>query len=728
MKRTHARFILLFAAVLASRAEIVRAGEPDDDASDWTEFQAPPSSPTAPAPTTPEGGYSQPDRVKFDEQLRAKVLDQLCRNAKVNYDYNVDIHGFGGPGGGLSRYLATEPGGRQALVDEERLKVSAGHGISREVGGTDLVPGFSVSGTIDGRSMVIRRLASKQSCAEIAKVADLRDIKTVLPFNAERIAAMQAGELWRIPLTLTWSYGAGVSDALADGAVAAVSFGYSKTGAASLTLYRLSEDKLRFRFRINYATVHSKSFNAARVVPPDQLLFGWHGLLLKFLDKQLATQFSKIIAANLSLGEATTDGRRMILEYTVDPRDPAKAEAVAQAIRGDFRRLVVSANRIALEHITSKEAAKAYEELRGISSGELGEPSYAASDAYFYKTRNFTAGLPIFFWTNVSSLFGNSSVTRESGELGEFRFHPGDKSPTREYLHVPFMGPLSKDNDQRHVEVVTYAPSGKPQGEPIMVYIRNKGLLRLPADSVAENVEELNSILRLTGARRGEDGSRLTIPLKVVPPPTPVVSIDAKHDMTGPKEVSDRSGTVSMTLVFDQKAVRECVSAASGEVLKAFAASVGISDRTMAEWLAANGRMEGRRLVYDQNAARAVFKGEDDDRWLRMLSQQAAGLVVDLAAVRDAKDNDEKAHLLAKAVAGKGESGLSYENVLKVLVQFIDPMDLSGDFSASVKCSSKDCKDVNVHLVLKKNRPEATLLKDAGEAKSRFAEPSILYD
>ena len=103
-------------------------------------------------------------------------------------------------------------------------------------------------------------------------------------------------------------------------------------------------------------------------------------------------------------------------------------------------------------------------------------------------------------------------------------------------------------------------------------------------------------------------------------------------------------------------------------------------------------------------------------------------LVADLAEARDAGTNDLRAEALARAMGGRGRSGLAYEQVLKVLVQFMDPMDVTGDFSAQIENMTDKAGTVSAHLLLKKGRGEVPLLLEAGKAKGRFAEPSILFD
>ena len=127
--------IAVSAAVASTpvRAQMKLMAEPDSEWESVTAPGDPGSTPNTPiGPTTPEGGFSAPERVTFGEKMRERVLDQLCRNIKLKYDYNLPGD-FGGTGAGFKRWLAPLPDGRLTIVDEERLSVGYGHGFSKAV-------------------------------------------------------------------------------------------------------------------------------------------------------------------------------------------------------------------------------------------------------------------------------------------------------------------------------------------------------------------------------------------------------------------------------------------------------------------------------------------------------------------------------------------------------------------------------------------------------------------
>ena len=194
-------------------------------------------------------------------------------------------------------------------------------------------------------------------------------------------------------------------------------------------------------------------------------------------------------------------------------------------------------------------------------------------------------------------------------------------------------------------------------------------------------------------------------------------------------------GRLAFTLVFNQEGVKQLLASTSEDILKAYAA---VSDSQPAmRWLLQNGKIspEGK-IEYDRRAARRAFPDNDnggrhgssqemDD--LSQISREAAGVISDLLAARNAPDNEARTVALTKAFGGLGESKLPHEEVLRVLVQLIDPMNMTADFVASVTRSKKEPK-LEAHYVLKRDRPDNELLRLAGEAKTRFAQPSILVD
>jgi hypothetical protein len=240
--------------------------------------------------------------------------------------------------------------------------------------------------------------------------------------------------------------------------------------------------------------------------------------------------------------------------------------------------------------------------------------------------------------------------------------------------------------------------------------------------------------MALAGTRGNGRNPRMAIPLSKDLPEPPAPSFNRHGDVVS-SENANRKGSIAFTLVFSQEGVKQLLAASSDDILKAYAA---VSDSQPAmRWLLQNGKMtpEGK-IEYSHRAAQRAFP--DNDRGghhgssremsdLANISREAAGLVSDLLAARNAPDNEARSVALTKAFGGLGKSEMPHEEVLRVLVQLIDPMNMTADFVANVERSKKEPK-LAAHYVLKRGRPDNELLRLAGEAKTRFAQPSVLVD
>ncbi len=741
------RTVLALAAVFLAAIPALAQLEPDGDGeSDWEAFVPASTATLTPAgATTPEGGFSAPERVKFGEKMREHVLDQLCRSINLSFDYHAPGD-FSGTGGRMRRWLAPMPDGRLTIVDEELISVGYGHTFSKtftEAGNVALGVGFGVR--VEGGSMVIRPLEGKATCKEIDRLIDLRDIKTVLPFKAARVAAMRTGELWRLPFSLTMSHTESASVPAVENVGVSLSFGGAQTGAATLTVFRLSESQLRFRFRIDRVKVRSRGGGVVATLPAVQAFAAGANIgsqllnsadvaakleghkyatmgakaLADALDSEIIGQINRYAIASLGVSNSRTQGKRVVLEYVVDPRDPVQAEAVAKALHGDFESLAKMAWRLGTQQTTDGSTEAAYLRMKEEHDAKLGAAAYAAIDSYRQRSRSGSLNLPFLMLQNWGKSKSDNTMTRYTGEGGEYHFERADKSRSSEYLTLPYLGPLVKDNVQRDVQVVTQAKAGEAYGDPIVVYLQQHGFLHESERQVRKKAQQFSDIMALAGTRGGGPDPRLALPLsKYFPePPSPTLP--------------NRKGAMAFTLVFSQAGVKQLANATAEDILKSYAA-VCDSQPAM-QWLLANAKLAGGKLLYDWNAAKLFFPDTADGREsdeassLASLAKEAAGLIADLAAVRDAPDNESRSKALAEAFGGAGKSGLKYDDALRVFVQLVDPMNLTGDFVATVDRPRKQA-DVAIHLVLKKNRPENELLRAAGEAKSRFAEPSILTD
>lgn len=704
---------ILLAAVLAASPALAQ-----DEDSDWTKYQPPTTPPPIGTPQTPEGGFSTPERDRLDSWLHSKLLDKICKNVKPRY-------GLGGESlaGEFERSLLTRPDGGLALEDAVELKAGVGKALTNGQG-----LGIYLAARVEGSSYVVRPLKSKEPCEEIDSVLKLQETKTVLPFKGERIADMMVGELWRIPFTLNYIQAPSLADALGDRGSWSVSFTRNHGASASMTVRRLSEKQTRFRLRIDRVVIKTTSIGAAVTVPALEFAMNAENILTKLIEKEISRQLARHVSAWMSYSKADGEGNRVVLEFLIDPTVPEEAAALAAAMNGDLDELMKGAARMSTLGVNQETTLQMYDRVRREHNETLGTAQYAAVNQYDHKTRSFGIGLPFFMQRNVAALFGRDKITPQHGEDTEFRFYRAGDSKQASFFDVPWLGHLTKDNSYFGAETVTAGVPGQPHGEPILVYSANHDFLRLPASTVKGSIQEMNSVLALAGARRGA-GRSLVLPAeKLVPPPPPERQADPDRNLP---EWSDRKGALSLTVVLNQRAARDAVSASAADILEAVHAAAAADMTQITGWLVKNGRVEGGKIVYDREAARRDLGDHvhrDLPSELADLSKQTAALLADFAWIRSSSSNEERAERTARVVAAQGSSRLPYDQVLKIMIQYVDPLDMTGDFVANIQGVDRKAPRAAHHLVLKKDRAEVPLLVEAGQTKQRFAEPTRLTD
>ena len=730
-KSTRRLTLPLLALMLALAAPAF--ADPDDDG-EWTKYVPPVTPGSIVIPNTAEGAYSSPDQTRNDQNLRRGVLDQVCRHLHVNHNFGLGGGDFSGTSVGLSRGLATYPDSTLAVVDDEQVTLAGAHTFSKLIGSAGASVGVTLGGEISGHTMVIRRLPSKQSCDEVFRLANFTDIKTVFPLSGERISKMALGELWRMPFTLSYSQGLSLGDVIENaaghGTVLTLSYGRGDSGRTSMTLYRIADDKVRFRFRIDHVIVNTSGGGVNEIIPALTFAANPHAALARVLTNAILGaingEFEQYTTGWLTYAKGGSEGAGALIEFVVDPRDPEQAAALAQAMRGDIYSLIKMGVRQSTLKADVNSALRDYKSLGEENRAQLGDPTYAATKKYEARTKTFSLNVPLIVSHDSQALFGSDQVQVFTDESGEYRYYRADTTKSTQILKMPFIGPLVKTNSQRDAEVVTHAKPGAEHGDPVIVYLRNQGYLRATASSVREPIDEVNSVLAMAGNQIGRSGGKIQLPADKLVPPSPLVEAGGRGG--GQKtEATDRKGTMSFTLVMNQKAVRDVLAAPAEMVVKAVAATLGADERPMMEWLAANAKYQDGSLVFNRREARQAFPGEED-RGIAGLSSKAADVLADLAAARDAKSNVERSEALAKLVGGKGRSGLAYEDIMKVMVQMVDPMDLTGDFVSNIDITTKGIASEKGHFVLKKGRSEVEGLRAAGETRNRFAEPSPLVD
>ena len=252
----------------------------------------------------------------FWEDLKKDTFDDICKSAEIELNENAQLVKVLGIEGGFKRYMKKFPNEKVALLDEVGLKLSVALGND-----TLHIPsmeglGVSITGLLEGKSQVVRPLESDRYCKELDTLVKLYQIKTVLPTKAKRIVEMKNGEIWKLPIILRLGFGASLGTTINEVLNVSISAGKTKESKPSVTLYRMDDNNLRLRLRLDRLEVRSVGVSAASIEIPmaDIGLINAENRLAELVNKRWAKEINKYVALKLSYGHSRFSGKKLLLE------------------------------------------------------------------------------------------------------------------------------------------------------------------------------------------------------------------------------------------------------------------------------------------------------------------------------------------------------------------------------------------------------------------------------
>ncbi len=695
---------------------------------------------------------SAPDKHDFWERLEARAFESLCKNLRLQVKQKLQGGEFAETAIRVKRRLRRMPQGNLAIVDESSIELSLG--ISRQLADfADESLGVSIfaGSRLEGMSYVVRPIEGEKSCKELDRLINPFDLKTVLPLSGKRFSKMDVGELWKIPLTMELRVGVGVGGRIVEELPISISFGRSRQGSASVTLYRVSPEVLRFRFRLDQARIKSKGASATVYVSAVELgLPVGENILTKFVSRAVAKQINRYLSAQFNISKHNRKGRQAVIEFLLDPRDAEQMTALAKVLKGDLnildalRRMVYTRNGMLAER---EKARQEVLKLEGGHEQALGlDATFAGLSEYDRTSRPFRFVIPILFdyESSKDKSTDHYILLDDSGE--EFDIHRAGKRSGYGFFDIPFLGQMTKHETQQRAEVFTRKDKDGKISDPVAIYIRQEGFLRESASSSRSIARRIDAITGLTGTGGEGRNERTSLPIEELFPKYPKKKHDPRRRRRsgGPQNThrgnstpNYRRGMMSLTVAFHQKAIQDILHASPREVIAAYTHTLTGETREMMEaalkhgTIQKDGKIEYKRRKISKETGIDPFgssAGNNNPYWdLRRAAKKATKIVQDLAAAAQAADPEKQAEAFLNVLAGESKSGLAFDEIVKILIQLVDPTDITAEFYVQVVKKIKGEEDINARYVLHEGG-ESELLDSMIRAKARFAPPTTLRD
>ncbi|MCX5784134.1 MAG: hypothetical protein NTX59_00440 [Elusimicrobia bacterium] len=638
-----------------------------------------------------------------------------------------------------------------ALVDEASLKFEFGaektlldlsdlYELPENAGAA-----ISITGGVrlEGSSMVIRPLGGTKACKELPQILNAFTYKTVLPFKAERFAAMQNGEVWKIPVVLWVGFSPTVSGGYGPASVS-VSFGVENQRLPTISLAKMSDKELRVRLRIDQARIISYGASVGVTITPvvtglDNLSGALTSQLGNFAGtvaaNAIAKRFEEYTYASMGISHSNTKGKRVLLEFVLNPQNKGQMDILVKLLTkgelsniGALAKLALGVNLLPGHNSTTDETE--LQAMQAEWNQKLGlPPTYSGQNGYKESATEFTIHVPVI--TDYSHTHThNYQTVHTPGSNETLHVHQQSRETAHDLIHIPFVGTVARHNTEREVTVFNKETDGKVSA-PVMVYEQKEGEIRHTKESAREMLNSVNEIMRFVGTQ-GEGGSS-----------TAAIPLDAIQPTQGPDSTADgekhyKATFMAFAINFNENAVANIIAAPANILIKAFANSLDEASRAImtkvlsVSTIGADGKIKNKQSDLERVLG-ASLSAVGDNQNNSVMSQissfcrTATQLVTDIIKIRTAGDWKAQANMLSKVISGGGKCDLKYEAILKVLVQVVSPGDVSAELLYQAEKKAGDRNDISVQYSYNADNPSFASVDGAKETMDHY-ESSQLSD
>jgi hypothetical protein len=358
-------------------------------------------------------------------------------------------------------------------------------------------------------------------------------------------------------------------------------------------------------------------------------------------------------------------------------------------------------------------------------SGALGTtPGYAGTDMYHGNATNSKISIPIVGTFGVTK--GSSYHRYQSSANGGETIHLNQR--TREYdgsaLQIPFKGTLSKHTYKKDVMVLNRETTEGTVSNPVLLYQQYEGIAGKGHGAAEDMLEKANGMLRYVGANGGSTEGAVQLPV------SDIVNSSTRY----------AAGVMGFKMLISDRGLQDIIFAPAQTIMKAYMnvmreAYADVVDKVMGLFYFD----KKGKVTYNETAVRAALGvGYDEDtsdstnplNIVNTLAYTATRLIMDIAGVKDAPDWKSRSEKLADVASGKSKSDMGYEDFFKVVLQMVQPSEVSASVYVHLDAKDKGVKPVTSTYTFfdTKGKPYDATLSDVTEMRERYADPTDLSD
>ena len=728
-------FSILFSAVLSCGYAAQETAAQTGPSRGFSQYV--PDTP-APGHVSKENKEYSSDLLRFWEDLTGDFFDDICKAAELNLTQKAalpdDILSLNA---GYSRYMRRFPNSQLALIDEIVLKPGLGFDVPvSEIVSSNLPVSVNLqmNASVQGKSQVVRPLESDRYCRELKTLAKLHNMKAAWPPSVKRLQAMQIGEIWKLPLEFKITAGAGISGSAYEAVEFSLGASKEKTSSPSVTLYRMSKNKMRLRVRIGSAKLKKVSAGVSSIEIPVEDLSVWkaENFIARFINREVARHINNALAARFSFTKGKFHGKKLTLEFICDPENSQQMELLSRFIKGEFGiiRDFISLKMDLDTFSADQEVVYVDANLQNVGSQHNSELNAALNYAGInHSDGSFSDSvfqLPVIYRRETEKKHErNSYQSTDSG--GRLNVYKDKESVKAKKINMPVGGAVISHSSEKTSYVVNRENSNGTVSRPVFLYQRYDGGARTSANNPENAIEEVNDILKYAGTRgKGVNEENTLSPDEILPE----YIVNADGDAVAASKIY-RSVVTEFRLMINEDGFQEIIFAPAAAIMKAYFNVIGKAYKHIFRKAGDLFQVdENGRVYYDEMQARRRFRYESCRPLdaMKRLAGKATKLIADIFSVKKAKTAQAQSEKFSEIASGKGQSGLDSQDFLKVVVQLLDPSQVSASYSADVN-NKKTGKSHYEKEFFDGNKADMNAaFNEVKKAEERFGDPSVLTD
>jgi len=706
------------------------------------------------APTVSTGSTDSSQLNNFWENLKENTSDGICKSAALKLNQDGKLAGDAlVVGGKFQRYMKKYPDNRVALIDVVGVSVGGtiGHSVVDIANSAPL--SVNVSAKMEGDSMVVRPLENDSYCKNLSLLAKLWEVKTILPVKAKRITAMEVGEIWKMPYALHFGFGVGVGATIDEVVNVSVSAGDSRDTKPSVSLYRMDPNTLRLRLRLDRVEVRSvgASVNTVQLPMTDLGLISGTNIIAsaanKAVNNAIFDQINKAISFQLAFGHSQTFGKKLLVEFLLNPNDPEQMDNLVKFMNGDWgilKRFIEMG--LHFNHFSENdEAASGVGEISGVAAetgNALGaDSSFAGSDLYHGHANSFHIVVPVIHShdTTWSSSYNRyQSLDRDGATI---HVQQRTRVSNGNSINLPFVGTVVKYNSQKNVYVINKESTDGSATKPAFLYQQYEGFVKEGDGTARGMIEKANGVLKYVGVHGNGTDSTNVLPATDIFPPLPEVEEQNNEGTTTTQPTKTyKDALMSFKLMINDGGVQEIILAPVDAILKAYMNMMREVEGDVISKVMDLFTFDKKGAVtYDSRAAEKrlgvdSFSNNQDQYnpmdTVRQLANTATAVIRDIVSVKNAGDWKAQSAQFAKIASGSSKSQLGYEDFLKVAVQLVDSKNVSAAVYVHTDKHVKGEADVTQTYNFFNSRDNSfdNTLSEVTQMQNRFNDPAELTD